>query len=594
MGISAATTAAAKVPCILRILTPAMREVIVVTLMLILAALQFALDPWYGAKILQHEPDQSDCHQHNFSDTRPVLVLAALLLASHLALPIRWVCLVPLEAALGLLYVGFAFVLGGPDGQHAWSTLLLVQGLVACAIIGRRTIEDHQRHTFCTIINERNLRAQSEYRMEEQHGSVFRAGSRVERYGCDSDMASRPDTSPSCVAFEVLTGDQSLDHLIALGRKEQWYVSVDELKLSTHVLGQGGYGMVLLGDYHGAPVAIKLNKLSIFDKGRTEDQLLASLNEVRILRRVRHPNIVLFHGLCLDAGPDSAAIVLESVTGETLEAVIREGDQQKEQLQPHDRLHALAQISRALRYLHSRGPPVVHGDLKPANIIAEQVPGLAGFHRVKLLDFGLARALTRHAKPLGGTLLWMAPELVLEPSQKPQTGADVFSFGRVAFFTLTGVMALKDKSSKEIVDCIEQADLPAEPWPPALELSLASCRQQVEACLEFTAAARPSMEMVGEFLESQIGDAFGEVTRDWSGLSSCQTPGFSLSIDPTAAKGFDSSGSQRLADLARGSATAAPGPSGPKALNAMPIIPGTLEGSGPTALQSCPMVVFRP
>jgi len=515
MGTSLVVAAATKMPCVSRLLTPQMREAVVVTLMLILAILQFALDPWYGAKILQYELHPSNCQQGNFSDTRPVLVLSILVLASHLALPIRWIVLLPLELALGILYAGFAFVLGGPDGVQAWSTFLLIQGLIVCAIIGRRTIEDHQRLTFCTIINERSMRTQSEFELERKHGPQVHPGGNAKGRDCGSDAVSRPETTPSCLAFEG-HDDASFGELVDLGHREQWYVKSEELKVHKRMLGQGSYGLVVAGEYHGSPVAIKINKLAKHENDHLsdEDRIMSSLNEVRIMRRLRHPNIALLHGVCLDAGHANLAIVLEYIAGRTLEEMILEDNQKKGQLQPSDRLQALFQISCAIRYLHSREPPVVHGDFKASNIIAERVPGLNGFHRMKLLDFGLARALTRHAMPLGGTLIWMAPELVSSPGHRPQISTDVFSFGRLAFFTLTGTMPLAKMTRQEIIKCIEQEKIPAQSWPPDLEPNLASCRNCVEHCMEFQASARPSMETVGTFFQSKTDELFGEAAAD--------------------------------------------------------------------------------
>jgi len=559
LGISIVLAAAAKMKRFLRLLGPQTREVGVMTLVLMLAAVQFALDPWYGAKILRREPQPFECHQGNFSDTRPVLVLSILVLASHLALPIRWVCLFPLEMAIVLLYAGFAFLLGGPDGKEAWSTLLLILGLVICAAIGRRTIEEHQRSTFSTVISERNLRAESEFQLEQGHGSRFHHVSKV----FASESQSRPDTTSSCLAFESHKEGQNLpclDRLLDLGHREQWYVNISEIKVLPKFLGEGGYGVVLAGEYYGSPVALKVNKLELLDENRhsNQDRLTSSLNEIRILRRLRHPNIVVLYGACLDEGHDNIAMVLESVSGESLQELVLGGNRKPEELPPRDRLRAVVQVSRALRYLHSRVPPVVHGDLKASNIMAEQVPGAGAFHRMKLLDFGLARALTKHALPLGGTLIWMAPELVASPGQPPQVAADTFSFGRMAFFVFTGITPLAGKTRREIIDLMDHWDLPPMPWPPGLDASLAACREIIERCVEFRAEARPSMETVGCFLEGRAEDPSGEAPgrrRDPRRTASGSASSLSLSAASAFASG------------------AAPGMPG-----AAPAIPGALEG----------------
>eukprot|EP00411_Alexandrium_monilatum_P026259 CAMPEP_0175334988 /NCGR_PEP_ID=MMETSP0095-20121207/3069_1 /TAXON_ID=311494 /ORGANISM="Alexandrium monilatum, Strain CCMP3105" /LENGTH=229 /DNA_ID=CAMNT_0016632309 /DNA_START=1 /DNA_END=687 /DNA_ORIENTATION=+ len=133
-GALAATVAVcAQVPSIRREVKPATREVLVVTVMLLLATLQFLIDPWYAGKVLGIDPASSLAEVYggvqSFSDTRPVLVLSILVVASHLALPIRWVCLGPLEVGPGVLYLIFAYGVEGPDKSHSWSTFLLFEAL---------------------------------------------------------------------------------------------------------------------------------------------------------------------------------------------------------------------------------------------------------------------------------------------------------------------------------------------------------------------------------------------------------------------------------------------------------------------------------
>jgi serine/threonine protein kinase len=97
-------------------------------------------------------------------------------------------------------------------------------------------------------------------------------------------------------------------------------------------------------------------------------------------------------------------------------------------------------VASALRYMHSRYPAVVHGDLKDSNVFVQTG---AGHCRgscppiAKLLDFGLSRVLTKHAKPLGGTPRWAAPEIF--SGLPPSTAADVFSFGLLVYFITTGI-----------------------------------------------------------------------------------------------------------------------------------------------------------
>jgi eukaryotic-like serine/threonine-protein kinase len=131
--------------------------------------------------------------------------------------------------------------------------------------------------------------------------------------------------------------------------------------------------------------------------------------EARVLASLNHPNIAGIHGV------EQGALVLELVEGPTLAERIAQGA-----IPVEDALPIARQIAEALEYAHEKG--VVHRDLKPANIKIT----LEG--RVKVLDFGLARALagdaqtgdpqssptlTMQATQIGvilGTAAYMSPE----------------------------------------------------------------------------------------------------------------------------------------------------------------------------------------
>ena len=75
-------------------------------------------------------------------------------------------------------------------------------------------------------------------------------------------------------------------------------------------------------------------------------------------------------------------------------------------------------IGAAMAFLRRRCPQIVYGDLKDSNIFVEE---------------------TKHSRPHGGTVHWMPPEMALT-NLVPNTKLDVFSFGRVIFFTVTGTL----------------------------------------------------------------------------------------------------------------------------------------------------------
>ena len=221
-----------------------------------------------------------------------------------------------------------------------------------------------------------------------------------------------------------------------LGAKEHWLIQRRQLTVHHHsILGRGSFGLVVQGSYCGSPVAVKLyshrGALSQTDRG-TLDQTV--FNECRVLRHVRHPNIVLFHGAVIDPSKHDIQIVLEKVEGETLEAFAAcSPDPADPGLGAAEKICVGKGICRALVYLHAQVPSIVHGDMKPNNIMVETYNMRP---RAKLLDFGISCVVTRTAKAKRGSLAYTDPELA--SNLLPRPSSDVFSLGLLLFYIATG------------------------------------------------------------------------------------------------------------------------------------------------------------
>jgi len=245
-------------------------------------------------------------------------------------------------------------------------------------------------------------------------------------------------TTSTAVFFDLLHTMEadagSLEILQELGFYEQWLIEPEVLQFSSddeegNVLGRGSFGQVRKATWHGKVVAVKE---SVNQPG---DPRCFS-NELRILRHVRHPNIALCLGACIDPATYSIRLVLEYVDGVTLDKFLESTGPR-----PNDthRMHLLKGIAEGLRYLHERRPNVVHGDLKPSNIMV--LPGgddnEASPPQVKLLDFGLSRMLQGSVRAMGGTRGWSAPEVFAATSVSPSVATDMFSFGLIVYYVTT-------------------------------------------------------------------------------------------------------------------------------------------------------------
>eukprot|EP00419_Tripos_fusus_P085853 CAMPEP_0172844246 /NCGR_PEP_ID=MMETSP1075-20121228/32057_1 /TAXON_ID=2916 /ORGANISM="Ceratium fusus, Strain PA161109" /LENGTH=171 /DNA_ID=CAMNT_0013688643 /DNA_START=310 /DNA_END=822 /DNA_ORIENTATION=- len=149
-----------------------------------------------------------------------------------------------------------------------------------------------------------------------------------------------------------------------VGRREHWLINPQELQLIPNVkLGEGGFGTVLKGVFHGSVVAVKV---FVADSMNVGSQLASLSNELRIMRQLRHPNVVGLHGAVLDSR--GWALVLELVRGATLQDYVLGHPTPSMSY----RFSALLGTCCGLMYLHSRQPCIIHGDISGRNVMIEQ------------------------------------------------------------------------------------------------------------------------------------------------------------------------------------------------------------------------------
>jgi serine/threonine-protein kinase len=241
------------------------------------------------------------------------------------------------------------------------------------------------------------------------------------------------------------------------------------------LLGKGGMGEVYRADdlTLGQPVALKFLPE---EASRDESLLERFRNEVRIARRVSHPNVCRVY----DVGEVDrhSFFTMEYVDGEDLASLLRRIGRL-----PQDKALDIArQLCAGLAAAHAKG--VLHRDLKPANIM------LDGRGQVVMTDFGLA-GLTdqiQGADIRSGTPAYMAPEQLAGKEVTAQS--DLYSLGLVLYEIFTGKRAF---TAEALTDLVRggTASSPSKPSSVVKDLDPA-IERVILRCLEPEPRLRPA------------------------------------------------------------------------------------------------------
>ena len=225
-------------------------------------------------------------------------------------------------------------------------------------------------------------------------------------------------------------------------------------------IAQGGMGIVYKA------LDRKLNRvvaLKIVHPHLTSDSsfLQRFLQEARAMARLQHDNIVWIFSVEQDHG--TQFIVMEYFQGTNLLNKI----QPSVPFPLHEAITITHQMAKALAYAHDNG--IIHRDVKPGNVLLGSDD--QGKLRVKLMDFGIARALDEapltSAGQLIGTLLYMSPEQARDTILDGRS--DLYSLGLMFYEMLTGTHPRRNLSNAVILGMLAAEDkAPPLTFPPSV------------------------------------------------------------------------------------------------------------------------------
>ncbi|CAI7932257.1 unnamed protein product [Closterium sp. NIES-54] len=270
--------------------------------------------------------------------------------------------------------------------------------------------------------------------------------------------------------------------------RDDWEIDSQQLKLH-HKIASGSFGDLYRGTYCGQDVAIKILKPE-----RLNDSLQQEFaQEVYIMRKVRHKNVVQFIGACTK--PPNLSIVTEFMVGGSVYDYIHK---QRGSMRLGMVVRVGMDVAKGMDFLHKNN--IIHRDLKAANLLMDEN------EVVKVADFGVARVKAGSGIMTAetGTYRWMAPEVIEHRAYDHK--ADVFSFAITLWELLTGKLPYADLTPLQAAVSVVQKGL-RPPIPKGTHPRLA---ELMARCWHTNPAERPEFSAVLRLLADMAHEVRGK------------------------------------------------------------------------------------
>ncbi|XP_021862916.1 G-type lectin S-receptor-like serine/threonine-protein kinase At1g11300 [Spinacia oleracea] len=316
--------------------------------------------------------------------------------------------------------------------------------------------------------------------------------------------AINKETQLQSIKLEYNFDDVNLQDL-PVYKFEELVVATDNFA-ENNKLGQGGFGPVYKGELEdGQEIAVK--RLS-----RASGQGLQEfMNEVDVISKLQHRNLVKLLGCCVDA--EEKMLVYEYMPNKSLDAFLFD-PQDRELLDWKKRLNIIEGICRGLLYLHRDSRlKIIHRDLKPSNILLDEDLN------AKISDFGMARIFggkedQGNTKRVVGTYGYMSPEYAMEGRFSEKS--DVYSFGVLLLEIISGRRntSFNDDDSLNLIgyawklrnedDILSLIDPTIN--DPCFQGEILKCIEVGLLCVQEFPEERPSISTIISMLDSEIAD----------------------------------------------------------------------------------------
>lgn len=258
-------------------------------------------------------------------------------------------------------------------------------------------------------------------------------------------------------------------------------------------------GTFRIASWRGIQVAVKTLGEEVFTD---EDKVKAFRDELALLQKLRHPNVVQFLGAVTQSSP--LVIVTEYLPKGDFRAYLR----RKGALKPIAALSFALDIARGMNYLHEHKPEaIIHRDLEPSNLLRDDSGHL------KVADFGVSKLLkvaktVKEDRPVTSqdtSWRYVAPEVYR--NEEYDTKVDVFSFALILQEMIEGCPPFSTRPEKEVPKAYVANERPPFRAPPKKYAH--GLKELIEECWNKEPFNRPTFRQIIKRLE----DAYNQLAR---------------------------------------------------------------------------------
>ncbi|KAJ4489150.1 kinase-like domain-containing protein, partial [Lentinula lateritia] len=271
-------------------------------------------------------------------------------------------------------------------------------------------------------------------------------------------------------------------------------------RIGQNPVAGGGFADVWRGTMNGKAVCLKVLRLVIEqDEGARATRFC---REALVWRQLKHPHILPLLGVNMELFLPSFCLISPWMENKDIITYLRKNPD-------HDLYRALIDIVAGMCYLHSRDPPIVHGDIRGANIL------VTNDGRCCLADFGLALVASESVTQVWsitssgttkGALRWMAPEYLESDGLAPtpiHSSRDVYAFGCTVVEIITRNIPFHNCKTEYTVFCsLMKGERPGRPI--SNEWCVDNLWELVSRCWAQDARERPSSNEISNVLYREL------------------------------------------------------------------------------------------